>query len=146
MVEAQSFSVAEGSAEGTEVGTVDASDPDLPAQAITFEIVDGNDEGLFTIDPNTGIVTVAVENLPSFDTPPSYSLTVRATDNGEPALNDEAIITITVTDVTEPEPTGDAGLLAAAMGGGQSSGDQEPVDAVFGEEDPWYGPGWNETL
>jgi parallel beta-helix repeat protein len=54
----QSFNIAENSANGTNVGTVIASDPDA-GQTLTYSILSGNISGAFTINASTGLLTVA---------------------------------------------------------------------------------------
>jgi hypothetical protein len=54
----QSFSVAENSSNGTNVGTVVASDPDA-GQTLTYSILSGNTSGAFAINASTGVLTVA---------------------------------------------------------------------------------------
>ncbi|HUP24611.1 MAG TPA: cadherin domain-containing protein, partial [Thermoanaerobaculia bacterium] len=103
----QSFSVAEDAANGTVVGTVAASDQDLPAQTLSFAITGGNTGGAFAIDPSSGEITVANETAIDFETTPSFALTVEVTDDGVPPQTTAATATITVTDVNEaPVPAG----------------------------------------
>jgi hypothetical protein len=97
-VTATTFTVAENASSGTVVGTVAASDPDANT-TLAYAITAGNTGNVFAIDPATGQVTV-VGTL-DFETTPSYSLTVQATDNGTPALQGQATITITITNVNE---------------------------------------------
>jgi len=49
--------VSEDGSEGTHVVTVKATDPDSPS-ALTYELVRGNEEGHFTIDPHLGVITI----------------------------------------------------------------------------------------
>jgi len=70
------------------VATVHASDPD-PGTAITYSIIGGADQKLFTIDPHTGLL--------SFNTTPrdghSYQVTVAASDG---SLQDTQAINVQV--------------------------------------------------
>ena len=97
----QEFSVEENSPSGTLLGTVEASDGD-EGQAIIFEIIDGNEEGTFAIDPNCGCLSVADSTILDFESSPQFSLTVMASDNHKKeSMASFATITIHVTDVYE---------------------------------------------
>jgi VCBS repeat-containing protein len=88
--------VNENSANGTVVGTVSASDPDL-GDTVTYSL--SNDAGgRFAIDPNTGVITVANGGLLDFETNTSHSITVVASDG---SLTSSTALTITVNNVNE---------------------------------------------
>ncbi len=96
------FMVAENSTNGTDIGTVTATDPDSPRSdngTLTYAITDGNTGDVFAIDPSTGEITVA--GTLDYETSPSYSLMVTATDGGSTPLHATAMLTITVTDVND---------------------------------------------
>ena len=95
----QTFTVAENTANGTELGQVVASDPDA-GQTLTYQIVSGNDLGIFEIT-NDGKLKVANNTNLDYEQHQSVTLRVKVTDNGTPALNAEANITINITDVNE---------------------------------------------
>jgi flagellin-like hook-associated protein FlgL len=95
-----SFTVAEDAPNGTYVGTATATDPDT-GQTLTYSIESGNDDGVFAIDPVTGDITVADNTTLDYETLTSYSLTIRATDDGIGALYDERSIAINVGDVPD---------------------------------------------
>ncbi|MES2788344.1 MAG: ELWxxDGT repeat protein [Planctomycetota bacterium] len=97
----QSFSVAENSATGTNVGTVVASDPDV-GQLLNYAITAGNAAGAFSINALTGQITVSNTSLLNFEATPSFSLTVLVTDNGSSPASKSATITINLTNVDEP--------------------------------------------
>lgn len=99
-LDGQAFSVAENSAAGTSVGQVTGFDQDL-GQSLTYAITDGNADGQFAIDPTTGEITVADGAALNFEATSAYSLTVTATDNGDPSLSASAVVTIAVTNVNE---------------------------------------------
>ena len=52
IVPGQLFEVSESSVTNTVVGSVDADDVDLPGDQLGFEIIAGNDDGVFAIDNN----------------------------------------------------------------------------------------------
>ena len=89
----------------TAVTDVDATDPDLPAQTLTYSLVGGTDQAKFNIDSGTGVLTFI--SAPNFESPTdsdtnnTYVVTVRASDG---TLFDDQTITVTVADVNE-QPT-----------------------------------------
>ena len=114
-------SVDENQASGTTVGTLSATDAET-GQTYTFSLVTGvgdTDNAAFTIDSTT-LKTAAVFD---FETKSSYSVRVRATDNGTPAQSFEEQLTITVsnvneapTDITLTNSSVDENLPAATVG------------------------------
>jgi len=74
--------------------TVQAGDPDFPAQHLTFSLAGGSPPGL-TIDPASGeLAWVPAEE----QGPGVYPVMVRAIDDGQPPLQAERTYTITVRD------------------------------------------------
>ncbi|MBK7028626.1 MAG: cadherin repeat domain-containing protein [Bacteroidales bacterium] len=96
----QAFSIIENSANGTNVGTVLASDPDA-GQTLSYSILSGNTSNAFNINSITGVITVANSSALNFETTPSYSLVIKVQDNGAGLLNSQAIITINLTDAND---------------------------------------------
>ncbi len=92
--------LAENSANGTVVGTVAATDPDV-GQTLSYVITGGNTGGAFAINASTGQITVVNVSALDFETNPVFSLTVQVTDNGSPNLSDTGTVTIQLTDVDE---------------------------------------------
>ena len=92
----QSFSIAEDLTNGATVGTVVASDAD--EDSLTYSITAGNNGGVFTIDENTGEITIADSAQLNFETTESYDLTVAVSD-GE--TGDSATVTVEITNVNE---------------------------------------------
>ncbi|MAE68100.1 MAG: hypothetical protein CMJ18_27950 [Phycisphaeraceae bacterium] len=88
----QGFAVTDGSAAGTVVGTVDATDPDA-GDVVTFDIAAGNDAGAFDIDPDGTLRLVDPDALAEVGL---VTLTVRATDAA--GLFSEAAVTIEIFD------------------------------------------------
>ena len=95
----QTFSIAENTANNTEVGQIVATDPDA-GQTLTYEIISGNDLGIFTL-ANDGKLTVANNTNLDYEQHQSITLKIKVTDNGSPALSAEANITINITNVNE---------------------------------------------
>ena len=88
------FDVAEDVEIGTVAGTVSATDPAM--DTVTYSIMAGNDDGKFTIDTNTGAITVA--GALDYESVTSYTLTVEASDEGGGSAT--ATVEISVTDVS----------------------------------------------
>ena len=90
--------IAEDAAINALVVDIDATDGEGGAadQNVTYDIISGNVGGAFSINVNTGEITVA--SALDFETTPSYTLTVEADDGGLQTTRD---ITINVTNVDE---------------------------------------------
>ena len=95
--QAATASVAENSADGTEVVTIAATDAD--DDTITYTLDDTSDD-VFDIDSD-GEITVQVESGAAldFEDDDSYTVTVTASDGANTATHD---VTVSVTDVQEP--------------------------------------------
>ena len=86
--------------------TASATDPDLPANNLSFSLDAGAPPGA-TIDPSTGQFSWTP---PGGTSPGNHTVTVRVSDDGVPSLDDFETITITVNDVNLPP-------VLAAIGG-----------------------------
>ena len=90
--------------EGSELTfTATATDPDTPANNLTFSLDAGAPTGA-TIDPVSGVFNWTPTEAQG---PGTFDVTVRVTDDGAPALDDSESITISVND------TNGAPVLAA---------------------------------
>jgi hypothetical protein len=90
--------VRENTESNSVVGLLQASDPDN-GDTHTYTLVDGDgdsDNETFSI---SGAELKLIE-APDFEVKPSYSVRIRATDNGTPPLSIEKAFTITVSDVS----------------------------------------------
>lgn len=126
VVTLDTFSVPENSVNGTVVGTVLASDPELP---LTYAITAGNTGGAFAINSATGEITVDATAALDFEATPSFSLTVTATDT-EP-LSGSNTITVNLTNVNEAPVADDESFvtnvnLAIVGQAGLLTGDTDP--------------------
>ncbi|KJV06157.1 cadherin domain-containing protein [Methylocucumis oryzae] len=99
-ITAATFSIAENSNTGTSIGTVSAVDVDT-GQSLTYAITAGNIGNAFAINQSTGEIVVNTRAALNFETTPSFSLTVEASDNGSPNLNSSAVITVNLSNVNE---------------------------------------------
>src|SRR5207244_4515346 len=77
---------------------LNASDPDLPANALTFSLEPGAPEGV-QIDPTSGLLTWTPNESQG---PGSYTITVRVTDNASPQVSDTKTFKVTVNEVNNP--------------------------------------------
>ncbi len=78
---------------------VDATDPDA-GQSVTYAILSGNGSGLFTIDANTGVISLT--GPLDAETATQYSLVIRVTDNGSPAVeHTDGTLVVNVSDVND---------------------------------------------
>jgi hypothetical protein len=98
VISKQVFSIAEDSNNGTSLGTITASDPDV-GQTLTYTIIAGNTAGKFAINSSTG--EIKVTGLLDYETVFTYALTVQVTDNGNPSRRNSAIVIVNITNVRE---------------------------------------------
>ncbi|XP_068134762.1 protocadherin Fat 1 isoform X2 [Hyperolius riggenbachi] len=106
---------------GTEVVQVYATSRDIDANAeISYQIVSGNEQGKFSINPVTGAVFI-IDSL-DHESSAEYYLMVEATDGGTPPLSDVATITINVTDVNDNSPVFSQSIYNAVVGEDAISG------------------------
>jgi cyclophilin family peptidyl-prolyl cis-trans isomerase len=110
----QVFTVAAGSADGTVVGTVLASDPNPGKQVVQYNITGGNTNNAFGINVATGQITVLNQSQLNIAANPTFNLTVQAINNASPATNASATITINL--VADTVPTISNQTLSVAEG------------------------------
>ena len=117
-----SASVAESSAIGTEVLNVLATSLDIGINAeIKYSIVGGNEHRHFTIDPLSGIISLA-EPL-DYERAREFYLTIQALDGGVPPLSNHAAVNISVLDSNDNPPVFTQASYSAAI----------REDAIIGE-------------
>ncbi len=110
-------SIAENSSNGTVVTTVTGLDRDA-GNTFTYSLTN-NAGGRFAVNSTTGQITVANGSLLDFETNTSYSIVVRATDQG--GLNFDRTMTINGTNVNEA-PAAIADTATAIEAGGVANG------------------------
>lgn len=100
---AASKTIAENSPAGSLVldYKIVAKDQDIPAQTLSYAIINGNTGNAFAIDPVTGLITVNNAAAIDFETNPAFGLTIRVTDNGSPSLSSQALLTINVSNLND---------------------------------------------
>jgi len=96
--EGQVFSVAESSGNGTLVGTVLATDPNID-DTLSYSIIAGNTGSTFAIDSTSGELTVKNAGSLDYETANSYELTVQASDG---VYVNAAIVTVNLGNENEP--------------------------------------------
>ena len=96
------FSIDENSAKGTIIGTVSATDSEN--DELKFIIGGGNENNTFAIDSATGKITVLTPSALDYETTKVFVLGIKVSDG---VNTDEAIITININDVDEPNSISD---------------------------------------
>jgi len=129
----QTFSVNENSPNGTNVGTVTATDPEVPPQTLSYSITAGNTGGAFAINATSGQITVL--GALDFENLNTYTLTVQVCDDGAPIRCATGTVTVNVTDVNDaPVVTGATFSIAENSATGTNVG--TPVVATDPEVPP----------
>ena len=80
------------------MGIIEASYPDV--DILTYLIINGNDAEGFSLENNSGQLTVSTSSALDFETIPTFNLDIDVSDG---VLSDLAIFTINITDVEEEE-------------------------------------------
>ena len=94
----EGYAIDENSANGTSVGHVIATDPDI-ADILSYSIIGGNTNSAFAINAGTGEITVNNSSALNFEATQSFTLTVQVDDgNGK---TDTDSLTILVNDVND---------------------------------------------
>lgn len=97
-----SFTIDENSPAGTVVGTVTGTDPDAGVNGqLVYQFGIGAPVGTFSIDENTGRITVASPNLLDYETQPVISLPIIVRDKASPPLSGTATVLVTLRDLNE---------------------------------------------
>lgn len=102
-IDLSAASIHENAPAGSVVGIFSATDPDFDP-AFTFSLVGGGgdtDNGAFSISETS----LTINASPDYETKDSYTIRVRVTDEGDPALSLEKSFTISIIDRNEPPTT-----------------------------------------
>jgi hypothetical protein len=114
----QTFVVGDGSANGTVVGLVIASDPDT-GDTLSYSITGGNTNNAFSINTGTGVLSVSNSAAVKNTSNPTFSLVVNVTDSG--GLSAAATVTVNVNAPVAPPPPslhgGGGGCSVMPVGG-----------------------------
>jgi VCBS repeat-containing protein len=97
--------IAEGAANGSLVGvTVHSTDVNSPASAVTYSLIGDTSGGGFTIDPNTGVVTVADSTKIDFESVAGHAYTITAQASDGTLNSTPQAFVIAVSDVPPSTP------------------------------------------
>jgi len=118
------FSLAENSANATDVGTVIATDADPVGNVTDFNITAGNSNAAFAIDP-AGAITVANTTALDRETIASFILTITATDGTNTSAGADIIINLTDENDNAPIITANQAFAV-----GEDAGVNDPVGNV----------------
>lgn len=111
----QVFTIDEGSANGTVVGLVVASDPDA-GNSLSYSITGGNANGAFAINPTTGMLTVSNSAALNYASNPTFSLTVQVTDSGNLSASATVTVNLNAPPAFAPPPFGGGGCSVMPAG------------------------------
>ena len=96
--------VKENSKPFSHILTINSFDGDLSdTTKFTYEIVSGNPQSLFHIDPNSGIISTT-KRLLDRETQDEHILEVLVSDNGQPPLNSTTRVVVSVEDENDHAP------------------------------------------
>ena len=90
-----SFNVSESASIGTSVGIVTATDDDAGTTFSNWQITSGNSDGNFTIDANTGELTILNNANLDFETTANYTLGVTVSDGLNTSSTETVSISVT---------------------------------------------------
>nr|XP_057940770.1 protocadherin-23 isoform X2 [Doryrhamphus excisus] len=123
-VSPEAVQVMEDAAVGSRVHHFVATDGDeWDNGLVSFVILAGNTEGLFSLEEDTGLLRLSAPL--DFETERFHRLTVGALDRGRPALSSTQTLTVDVVDVNDQTPVFSRDVYAASV-----SENREPGEAV----------------
>ena len=124
-------SVAENHVESN-IFSLTAQDNDKGTNgSVFYEIINGNDSGVFTINSSTG--AVALNHALNREKQSEYTLTVRATDGGIPPLTGETTVVVTVSDENDNPPLFQPNTISAFVSENKVAG--TPVTIITATDD-----------
>ena len=110
------FSVLENVSSGHVVGIIEATDSDAGDNALVqYRISQGNVNSAFSIDSNTGVITVASSETLDREAVSSYILSVTATDGGDSPISNTTTVAIEILDVNDNLPVFSSGSYSASL-------------------------------
>ena len=101
-----SFTPNENVANGTEIGSVDADDPE--DDPLTYTLVSGNTGSAFALNTGTGEITVNDETQLDYETTPTFTLGISVSDGVNTAVS--VTVTINLQNRNEPPMVNDTTL------------------------------------
>ncbi|MBV1929144.1 MAG: cadherin repeat domain-containing protein, partial [Gammaproteobacteria bacterium] len=134
-------SIAENSVPSL-LGFVTATDPD--GGAVTFEIIGGNEGGLFTVHPVSGAISTTGPLDREAAGGVLHNVTVKATDAGGEAM--AVVVIITVDDINEAPSMSDDTVIVAENGMSGVIADMSGTDIDVGDNLTYSIIAGNDTL
>lgn len=110
----QSFSISEGASNGDSVGTVAFTDTEGDGIE-RWQIISGNDLGIFTINQTTGEITVVDASYLNHENDPRHDLRIRAWDDNALGLFRDRTLRVDVLNVDDA-PTLDRETIGLSSG------------------------------
>ncbi|MEP1892084.1 MAG: Calx-beta domain-containing protein [Cyclobacteriaceae bacterium] len=124
----ETFSLSDDAPLNTTVGTVSITDADEEPLFGDFSIDAGNADGVFTIVPSTGVITVADNSTLDFESTASYSLTVSVSGGTNAITGNQMTSTGTITvGITDTNDAPEALIITDAE---DEDDDTENVDIL----------------
>lgn len=108
-----SFDVLEGTAVGTVLGTVTASDSDTGSNASISYSITGSHQDVFSVDPMSG--SLKVSKLLDRETIEVYILNVSASDSGDPSRSAHVEVYVNVLDRNDNAPQFKPSVYSASV-------------------------------
>ncbi|MFK7819546.1 MAG: cadherin domain-containing protein, partial [Planctomycetaceae bacterium] len=121
----QTLTIAENATAGTVLGTVAATDVDSVGTLQNWQILSGDPDGIFAIDPANGTISVVSPALLDFETQPNFTLQVGVSDGIQQSTED---VTISVQDDTAEGTI--AGTIWDDLAGDGAAGQNNAVAGV----------------
>ncbi len=135
----QQFNIDENTANATTVGTIAATD-NIATTLSNWQIVAGNDEGVFTLAAATGTLTVADKTKLDREAIASYTLTVTVFDGENTSL--EQTVSVVLDDVNDVLPVITSGQGFTVSESAANNAVVGTVAATDGDVTPTTFAGW----
>lgn len=88
---------------GTTIGRIPAMDPDTDlGQTLTYQVIGGDAANFFSVDPDTGVVTLTDPSGVNFEIVNTMELQLRISDSADPAAIADVTQTILISDENDP--------------------------------------------
>ena len=114
-----SFDVVEGTAVGTVIGTVTASDSDIGENAVISYSITGSHQDVFSVDPMSGNLKVA--KFIDREAVEIFILNVSASDSGDPSMTAHVEVYVNVLDRNDNAPQFKPSLYSVSVSEGTAA-------------------------
>ena len=136
------LSIHENTTGGVVVGTIKFNDLDAPGpnSELSYNITGGNGSDLFVIDEVTGKLSTASNAKFDHESTKSYTLVIKAADNGEPQLTGNVMFQVNILNIDDLKPTFTLSVYNFEVEENKAVGtevgqvvafDQDPLNKVF---------------